>query len=363
MKKRTAVILCVIIAATLLAACASGEVSFAPAPAQTMMWSEDANQATAHMSLADMPDAEYAYDDIQTSGFGTESDTAGGGIAGITAPVNEGFAEKIIYSVFADIETVTFDETIAGVNALLVSYNAFIENSSISGQNYASQFYGWHDYRHANFTIRVPKEHLDAMTDRLENLGNVVHRSSSAENITSQFIDTQSRLNALSIEEESLLDMMSKAEDVPDLIIIQERLSDVRYQIESITSILKNWQNQVDYSTLTLSIREVEQFTERVEIHRTYWQQIGDGFMSTIRGVGRFFMDLFKWIIIAAPVLVILAVIAVGVVIIVRMKLKSIAKKKADMPKTSNPYQYPPAQMNNYEAPPDRAQSQENEKQ
>jgi len=294
-------------------------------------------------------DSEYA-----SGGFNDStslSNTAGSGIAGLSSPAVEGFAEKIIYSVFADIETVKFDETIAGVNAMITIYGAFIENSSISGQSYNSRHYGWHDYRFASFTIRVPKENLDAMAGYLDNLGYVTQFSSNAMNITSQFIDTQSRLNSLALEEERLLDMLSNAGDLSDLIILEERLSSIRYQIESITSTLKNWQTQVDYSTLTLNIREVEQYTERVEIHRSYWQQIGDGFMSSMRGVGRFFMDLFKWLIVAAPVLAILAAIAIVIIIIVRKKIKSIAKKNASMPKPP-PYQYPPVHGQGYAAPP-----------
>jgi len=310
-----------------------------------------------HMELADHADYKDS-DYVSYSGSGT---AAGESIAGFTSPVVEGFAEKIIYTVFADIETVKFDETIAGVNTLIANYSAFIENSSISGRNHASQFYGWSDYRTAHYTIRVPKGYLDAMTGGLESIGNVLQINSNASNITSQFIDTQSRLNSLKIQEERLLDMLSKAEDVPDLIMIEERLSHVRYQIESLTTTLNAWQNQVDYSTLTLYIREVEQFTERTEIHRTYWQQIGDGFMSTMRSVGRFFMNFFKWLIVSAPVLVILAVIAVATLIIVRKALKSKAKKKASSPKPASPYQYPPTYGHNYAAPPTEPQNPDND--
>jgi len=281
----------------------------------------------------------------------SSSNTSGSSIAGITAPVIEGFAEKIIYSVYADIETITFEDTIAGVNSLIISYGAFIENSNISGRNHASQFFGWNDLRSANFTIRVPKEHLNAITGHLEGLGNVLQLSSNATNITAQFIDTESHLNSLTVQEERLLSMLAQADDVADLILLEERLSNIRYQIESITSTLKNWQNQVDYSTLTLNIREVEQYTERVEIHRSYWQQIGDGFMSSMRGVGRFFMGLFKWLIVSAPVLIILAALAVVTILIVRKKLKEMAAKRASMPKPP-PYQYPPAYGQNYTAPP-----------
>jgi len=324
MKKTVSILLCMLLATTLLAACSSGYGGMdtpAGAPAPEMP--------------ADAPDYDSSYAESESGGFDVNdtlfTDGQDEGIMPVSAPAAGGLAEKIIYSVSADIETIKFDDTVAMVSSLLGRYGAFIENSSIRGRNYASNYGGWTEYRYAHFALRVPKEQLDAMTANLDSLGNVTNLSTNAENITAQFLDTESRLSSLKIQEERLLDMLRKAEDIPDLIAIEERLSEVRYQIESITSLLRNWQNQVDYSYLTLSISEVEEFTEITEIHRTYWQQIGDGFMSTLNSVGRFFMDFFKWLIIAAPVLVILAIIAVIVIIITRRVFRSSEKKRIEM--------------------------------
>ena len=324
MKKTVSILLCMLLVTTLLAACSSGGGyggdSYAPAPE----------------APAAAPDFDSGYGEAESGGGGFDvndtlfTDGQDDGIMPVSAPAAEGLAEKIIYSVNADIETMKFDDTVAMVNALLARYGAFIESSSIRGKNYASSYGGWNEYRYAKFALRVPKEQLDAMTANLDSLGNVTNLSTNAENITAQFLDTESRLNSLKIQEERLLDMLRKAEDIPDLIAIEERLAEVRYQIESITSLLRNWQNQVDYSYLTLSISEVEEFTEITELHRTYWQQIGDGFMATLQGVGRFFMNFFKWLIVAAPVLIILAIIAVVVLLITRRVFRASEKKRKE---------------------------------
>ncbi len=51
-----------------------------------------------------------------------------------------------------------------------------------------------------------------------------------------------------------------------DLITIESRLADVRYEIEAITTTLRNWQNEIDYSTVSLTINDVEEIKERVEL-------------------------------------------------------------------------------------------------
>ncbi|MCL2662063.1 MAG: DUF4349 domain-containing protein [Oscillospiraceae bacterium] len=348
MKKRISIILVVALAVALLSACAGGADSSsgnyfalsgggttAPAAAPPM----------AEMVMSDsiamyaMDDAEMYTDlgrDYGGSAAGGGSD--GGNVTPITAPVTEGLAEKIIYSVFADIETLNFDETIENVHTMLLMYGAFIEHSSISGVNYASRFHGWDDFRYASFTIRVPVLSLNAMTGQLRVLGNVVHESSRADNITAQFVDTQSRLNSLIIQEERLLNMLSQADDIPDLIAIEERLSDVRYQIEWLTTTLNNWQRQVDFSTMTLTIREVEEYTEQPQFNPSYWEQIRDGFISSLRGIGRFFMNLFLWLIVSAPVLIVLAAVAIIALIIIRRKMRAYAKKRANMPPKATAY-------------------------
>jgi len=346
MKKIIAIILCVVLSIALIAGCASSAAGFgfsadSPASASDEVRLRTAANETMAMApampeSAPMPDAEFeaveefiSFDDDAMWSYSVAEQEAAGGIAPISAPVpDEAMAEKIIYTVFANIETKEFDATIAGVQALLTRYNAFIENSSISGVNYASQFHGWSDLRTANFTIRVPNQHLNVMTGRLDDLGNVVHQSSTATNITSQFIDTQSRLNSLTVQEERLLTMLGQAEDVPDLIMIEERISDVRFQIESLTTTINTWQSQVDFSTVTLTIWEVEQFTELQETQYTYWQQIANGFSATMRGIGRFFMNVFMWIIVAAPVIIIILVIVAVALLIIRAKVRKFKRNQ-----------------------------------
>ena len=68
------------------------------------------------------------------------------------------------------------------------------------------------------------------------------------------------------------------------MITIETRLSEVRYNIESLTSQLNNWQHQVDYSTINISIYEVKQFSPEVEI-REPGGEIADALSKSFRGV------------------------------------------------------------------------------
>ena len=318
MKKLAALllVLCIIFA------CASCGAKM-PAPSAyepgTLNYATSSNGAYAPQASS-MPEADYGYDtvyDNEMSGEFAITRTS------TDMPENDpDFSEKIIYSASADIETIDFDVTIENVYKMLDMHGAFIETSHVSGMDYAQKYYGYQSYRSAQYTLRVPVTAYTAMTDNLSVLGNVTSLSSTAENITAQFTDTQSRLTTYRTEESRLLAMLEKADTVADMIVIEERLSDVRYQIESLTSTLKNWQNQVDYSTVSLYIREVVKLSENTPIQRSYWGQIGDGMKAMLGAIGDFGKGMLKGIIIVSPVLLILAVIAVVIIIIVKKKTR-----------------------------------------
>jgi len=341
MKKTVAIIISLLAAVALLASCSSARDTFngsAPMAAP----SSSSYSYVGEALYKDMEDSSVKY---------TDSVYGESGIIPVTMSfANESLAEKIIYTVSADIETVSFNETIEAVYVLLGANGGFIESSYIGGRNTSQAYYGWQTYRSANFTLRIPQDRLNAVTASLDSLGNVVSRRSDADNITSQFFDTQSRLNSYKTQEERLLDMLARADNVTDMIEIESRLADIRYHIESLTSTLRNWQNQVDYSTLVLYISEVAELTEISPVQqRTYWQQIGDGLAASTRSVGNFFTRLFMWIVINLPVLVILAVIVVIIVIVTRRAIRRSGERIRKDPKyphqhaAQNPHypQYP----------------------
>ena len=59
-----------------------------------------------------------------------------------------------------------------------------------------------------------------------------------------------------------ILELLEKAGTVEDIITIEGRLSEVRYQLEAYASQLRTFDNQVDYSTVHINISEVERETK-----------------------------------------------------------------------------------------------------
>ncbi len=275
---------------------------------------------------------DYSAESPSSSGDGDEwgglADDAGGAVK-----LQTSLGEKIIYSSDVAVETVEFDKAVESVEAMLTRYGAFLESSSVAGKSYAETASGRQTYRQAVFVIRVPVDAFGDMNTDLENVGNVTNHRVYTENITERYYDTQSRVDSYRVEQERLLAMLEKCGTVTEMIEIESRLSEVRYELEALESTLRNWQNRVDYSTVNVTLNEVREYTKPVEIHRTYWQQIGDGLRNTLENIGEFFKELFRWIVVNLPTIVLIAAFAAVVVVLVLAVTRKVRARKVKQDK------------------------------
>ena len=136
--------------------------------------------------------------------------------------------------------------------------------------------------------------------------------------MTLTYVSTESRIKALETEQERLLELLSKAENMSDLLEIESRLTDVRYELENVTSQLRVLANKVDYATVDLYIDQVKVYTEVEE--QTVWQRIGSGFTNNLKELGEWLTDFFVWLVTYSPQLVIFAVMAVVAIRLLRRR-------------------------------------------
>ena len=217
--------------------------------------------------------------------------------------------EKIIYSADATVETTEFDKTLEELAALIKEYGGWVQSSSINGANYYSISRGSSYNRSADYTIRIPSDKFQTIMGSLSTLGNVPYSYTYTENVSAQYYDVQSRLTAYKTQEARLLEMMEKAQTVEDTITIEEKLTELQYKIDSLQSSLNNWDRQVNYSTISLSVQEVGEYTEQQAVTISYGQRLLNAFTDSLKGVGRFFKNLLVFLVSALPALVILAVL------------------------------------------------------
>jgi hypothetical protein len=103
----------------------------------------------------------------------------------------------------------------------------------------------------------------------------------------------------------------------------------VRYEIEAIERNLRNYDAQIRYSTIDLSIREVELYTPTVPIRRSFGEKLeialSDGWTQFMRGTQNLLLGLAA----SLPALILLFVLAAAVIICIRIRVKKRKAKKA----------------------------------
>ena len=269
---------------------------------------------------------------------GLTSDTPEGG-----QPVSD-FTEKLIYSADVTIETTDFDGSTTAVEKMVADFGGFVESSQVSGNTrYDSDGTVRVVDRSAYYVLRVPADRFEEALTQAGGIGNVIFSNSQLDNITTQFTDQEARKNSLEIQEERLLAMLEQATDVETLVQLEARLSEVRYEIESIESTLRNWQNQVDYSTIRLNLYEVAVYTPTASVQRSYGQQLSDALEGGWAGFVRAMKSLSIALVSGLPLLILLGLVAFGVVFTVRRR-RNGRRGGRKSPPDSQPPQDPPAE-------------------
>ena len=336
--RQLVILLAALLVLIFLSSCAAGKNASMTPTAPDFAYAEDDSYTRDAPAEAPQAEAPMANESKAESGgaMGELSfdDTAEAEEAPAGSPESQGdaadFTEKIIYSANVSIETTDFDVSVSGLEQKARSLGGFVENSNVSGDT------RWNKdgttsvvNRWAYYTFRIPAEKFEYFLQLTHTYGNVLSTSRSAQNVTSSYTDFEARLSSLNTQEERLLDMLSKSTDVETLIALEQRLSDVRYEIESIERNLRNYDAQIRYSTIDLTIREVELYTPTAPIRRSFGEKLeialSDGWTRFVRGT----QDLLLGLAACLPVLVLLIILAAAVLICIRIRIKKRKAKKA----------------------------------
>lgn len=215
---------------------------------------------------------------------------------------------KVIVRFFIDMQTIEFDKSISTLENLISKNAAYIENSSTSLGSYYDQT----SYRSAEYIIRVPRDNVDNFMNEAGSVGKVTHKEESKEDVTMHYRDTESRLNVFNIKEERILDLLKKAEKMEDIIALENSLSDIIYQKESLTGVLKELDNKVDFSTVTISLREVEKLYIQNDSKTGFGERIVNALSDSLYRFKINIENLFIGLIYALPVIILLILIGYG---------------------------------------------------
>ncbi len=236
-------------------------------------------------------------------------------------------SQKLIKRVHISAETEDLQVLLPQLTNKVAELGGYIESQELyNGSNYSS-----YRSRSVDMTVRIPADRLGEFTEQVEGISNVVSFSETTDDVTLQYVDTESRVKALEVEQERLLELLAKADNMTDLLEIEERLTDVRYELESYASQLRALENKVSYATVYLNIDQVKVYTP-VE-PKTVWQRIGSGFSENLTDIGEDLTDFFVWLVTYSPQLIFWTIVIVAAVAVLKKRFRKTKVSKAPIDK------------------------------
>ena len=234
---------------------------------------------------------------------------------------------KLIKTVNLNAETYEFDELISTIEKRVAQLGGYMENASIHTK--------YNDLKYGDFVIRIPVNKVDAFVTEVSEVSNITGRDTAQKDVTLSYVDMESHKAALEAEEKSLLTLLENAASIEDIITLQSRLTEVRYQIESMESQLRTMDNLVEYATINLYVDEVETYTPVVE--PTMGERISAGFKESLDEVVAGFKNLVIFVAVNSPYLAIalasILIVFIIVKVIIAISVKKIEKNDKKMEK------------------------------
>lgn len=252
-----------------------------------------------------------------------------------TAEVGEGnntalpTDRKLIQTAWLELESRDYDKAMAALEQMVTDCGGYIESRSEQGDSLYSSRYS---ARYASITARIPADKLESAMGTAGEVCNVVRRSTDVADVTESYTDTEARLKTLRLQEERLLEILSKATELTDVLELESRLSEVRYQIESYEAALRNYDSRISYSTLNITLQEVVEYSIVNDPPQTLGQRLADGFADSMRLVKNSAENVLVWLVTFLPVLLLWAVI-IAAVLWLALRLVRRFKKNGKLPK------------------------------
>lgn len=251
--------------------------------------------------------------------------------------------DKLVYKCYVDIETLDFDKSYAALQDMMEKYNCVISSETFGDESisyfYDSYYSSSSKYktgRTDEIVIRVPSANYKSFISEYGELGNVTSKTQTVDNITQEYYDTTSQVDGLKAEMERLEIMMSQATEIEDMITINQAITELQSEINSLTTYIRTMDSDVAYSYVTMSLREVLEYSEVEQPVKknTFIDRLKNQCVDTWKGFLNFLENLLFTIIGLIPAIVIIGIIVIIIKLTCKNKIKTW-KENRKLRKTS----------------------------
>ncbi len=177
-------------------------------------------------------------------------------------------------------------------------------------------------------TVRVPADQLTSFSEEIAGLGKVLRQAENEQDVTQEHVDLKARLVNLQATEARLREFFDKAKNVTEMLAIEQELSRVRGDIESLQAQIAYLERQAAMSTVTIELTGPAPIV----------QPAGEdwGFAEALRQSLRGFVGTINILIVLAGTLAPLLIIGYLVFLVVRSLVRRRRERRTD-PSATDP--------------------------
>jgi len=188
----------------------------------------------ADFAADEAPSAMGAADDVPAAGEAAPATAEAGPSPAAVQP------RKVIYSGRFRVVVAEIDRALAAVKALATDGGGYMARMTSS-----------------SIVIRVPAEQFEATVEALADVGTVIDKDITAQDVTEQYEDLALRLRNARALREKLEQLLARAKDVKEVLAVEKELARLREQTELLEGRLNRLKNRVAYATLSVTFVKV----------------------------------------------------------------------------------------------------------
>ncbi|WP_078427085.1 DUF4349 domain-containing protein [Alkalihalobacterium alkalinitrilicum] len=235
-------------------------------------------------------------------------------------PVSVETSERmVIYHGNLSLEVTDYHESEAEIQKRVNELGGFVLESSIyrSGEQQI----------HGNLVVKVPQAYFQSFMNEVETNSVRVHeRYVSGNDVTEEYVDLESRLRSKRVVEKRLLGFMEEATNTEDLLKISSDLGKVQEEIETFLGRINYIEKNVEFSTITIHLQENKVNVPSIQGSQDLntWDKSKSLFMASINNTMAIFSGLIVLFIGLSPIIIPMALIALVIVYKLRKRKKDI---------------------------------------
>lgn len=234
---------------------------------------------------------------------------------------------KIIKNASLNIEIEDYDKVFDEIIKFVKSQNGYIENSQ-TGYKVFNREEKEQNLKQGYLEIRIPQDVFMDTFNFLKDLG-VVHSENIAENdITVQYFDRDNYVKNMMIQEERLREILKQANNVQEILMVENELRRIRTEIDGNTKVLKGWDNQVSMSTISTNLTEVQNIELSIKFDDdSIWTRGKKGFIRTVNRI----IEIFEYFVVK-----VITILPILLAIFIFLSIGYIVRRKHKNRRTKN---------------------------